>query len=148
MTEGMPASNSMTLFMNVEIAPSLEYSPKKMEIGREKRVEIARAKRETKRVPTTKGKAPNAFLTGSHVAPKRNPTPKWPIEGMAVIARDKKIAIRMTSTNPPATYRIFRKKDSDRPSFHPAIVLLWTLARKSSVLRSIRIRNFGSSIDR
>jgi len=32
MTEGMPARTSMELLMNVEVAPSLKYSPRKMEM--------------------------------------------------------------------------------------------------------------------
>jgi hypothetical protein len=64
------------LFIKVHVAPRVKYSPKKIEVGRERKTEKIRAKKETISVPTTKGSAPNSPLTGSHVDPERNPTPK------------------------------------------------------------------------
>ena len=41
-------------------------------MGREKTIEMIRAKKEVARVPTRKGRAPNSLLTGSHVVLARN----------------------------------------------------------------------------
>jgi hypothetical protein len=97
----MPANNSITLLIKVEMGPSLEYSPKRMEMGREKKVEIARAKKDTNKVPTINGSAPNSLLTGSQVVLMRNPRPKLRIEGMEANTNDKKIANKRIRTEAP-----------------------------------------------
>ena len=40
MTEGTPASSSIMLLMKVGTLPWVKYSPKKMEMGREKKTEM------------------------------------------------------------------------------------------------------------
>jgi hypothetical protein len=101
------------LLMKVAIDPLAEYSPKKMEMGREKRIEMIRAKKEVASVPTIKGNPPNSFLTGSHVELKRNRIPKFRIAGKEAMNSEKKMASRISRTKAPATESIFRKQDSD-----------------------------------
>jgi hypothetical protein len=90
------------LLMKAGVAPRAEYSPKKMEMGNEKIIEMIRAKKEVARVPTRKGNAPNSLLTGSHVALKRNRIPKFRMEGKEAMTSERKIAKRRTETQPPA----------------------------------------------
>src|SRR4030042_5519396 len=97
----MPANNSITLLIKVEIRPSLKYSPKKMERGSEKKVDIARAKRDTNKVPMTNGSAPNSLLTGSHVVLVRKPMPKLRIAGREANTSDKRIATKRMPTQAP-----------------------------------------------
>ena len=97
MTEGIPAKISMALLRTEENVPLVKYSPKNIEMEREKGIEIKRAKKEVKRVPTRKGSAPNRLNTGSQVFPKRKPIPNSLIEGIECTRSDKKIAkIRAT----------------------------------------------------
>jgi hypothetical protein len=94
----MPANSSIILFINIDAAPCLKYSPKKMEMGREKTIEMIRAKKEVARVPTRKARAPNSPLTGSHVVPARNLRPKCRMAGREENNSEKKIATRRIST--------------------------------------------------
>jgi hypothetical protein len=94
----MPANSSIILFINIDAVPCLKYSPKKMEMGREKMSERIRAKKEVARVPMRKGRAPNSLLTGSHVIPTRNPRPKCRMAGREESNSEKKIATRRIST--------------------------------------------------
>jgi hypothetical protein len=92
----------MMLFIKVDVVPSVEYSPRKMEMGREKTTEMMRARKEVARVPTRKGKAPNSFLTGSHVVLTRNRIPKFRMAEKEAMTNEKKMAKRRTKTQLPA----------------------------------------------
>jgi hypothetical protein len=102
MTEGIPASNSMTLFMKVEAFPCRKYSPKKIETGSEKTMEMSKAIKELTKVPTRKAKAPNSPRTGSQVFPIRKLKPNWRRAGTEEITREKKMAIRRKIRMRPA----------------------------------------------
>ena len=96
--------------MKAGVAPWAEYSPKKMEMGNEKMIEMIRAKKEVARVPTRKGNAPNSLLTGSHVELKRNRIPKFRMAGKEAMTSEKKMASRRSRTNAPAMESILERK--------------------------------------
>jgi hypothetical protein len=122
------------LLMKVAVDPWAEYSPRKMEMGKEKTTEMTRARKEVARVPTTKGNAPNSLLTGSHVALKRNRIPKLRIAGKEAMIREKKIASRRSRTNTPVMVSILRKEDSDSAGFRQCIVSVLALSTRTSAL--------------
>lgn len=104
-TEGIPARTSTELLKNAEIAPSLKYSPRKMEMKIEKGIDIASARKEVRSVPIRKGSAPNFSDATSHVFPIKNPNPKVFIDGT-----EATISVRQTTINKATTERavIFR----------------------------------------
>ena len=92
----------MTLFMKVEAFPCRKYSPKKMETGSEKTMEMSRAIKELISVPTRKAKAPNSPRTGSQVFPIRKLKPNWRRAGNEAITSEKKMATRRITKMRPA----------------------------------------------
>jgi hypothetical protein len=127
------------LFINVDAAPLVKYSPKKMEMGIENTTEMIRARKEVARVPTRKGKAPNSSLTGSHVVLPRNRTPKFLRAGKEAMANERKMAKRRTTTQTPAMKSSLRKDDSESPNFHPTILFLRTIPKETPALRSFKM---------
>jgi hypothetical protein len=126
------------LLMKVAVVPWVEYSPRKIEIGREKTTEMTSARKEVARVPTTNGNAPNSLLTGSHVEVKRNRIPKSRMAGKEAITNEKKMASKRSSINTPAMDSILRKKDSESAGLCQRIVSVLTpSARTSALLRFI-----------
>ena len=97
MTEGIPASSSVTFLRKEESRPSLKYSPRKMEMAREKGTQISRERKEVKSVPTRNGNAPNSLETGSHVLPKKNERPKPLSEGKEWMRRLTNMAASKTT---------------------------------------------------
>ena len=83
MTEGIPASTSTELLRNVEAAPSLKYSPRKIEMEREKGMEMIRARNDVKSVPARNGRAPNCSAAVFQVFDTKKAKPKVFIEGTA-----------------------------------------------------------------
>jgi hypothetical protein len=122
------------LLMKVAVDPWAEYSPRKMEMGMEKTIEMTRARKDVARVPTRKGNAPNSFLTGSHVALKRNRTPKVRMAGKEAMIREKKMASRRTKRNAPAMESILRKEDSESAGLRQRIVSLLVPSIRTSAL--------------
>jgi len=120
------------LLMKVAVDPCAEYSPRKMEIGREKTTEMTRARKDVVRVPTTKGNAPNSLLTGSHVELNRNRIPKFRMDGKEAMIREKKMANRRSRTNAPAMVSIFRKEDSESAGLCQRIVIVLPLSIRTS----------------
>jgi hypothetical protein len=91
------------LFINVDVAPWVKYSPNKMEMGIEKMTEMIRAEKEVTRVPTRKGNAPNSPLTGSHVVLKKKRIPNFRMAGKEAMTNERKMAKRRTKIQLPAT---------------------------------------------
>src|SRR5512135_1501769 len=112
MTEGIPASNSMTLFMKAEAFPCRKYSPKKMEAGSEKNMEMIKAIKELISVPTRKARAPKSPRTGSQVWPIRKLRPNSRRAGMEAATSERKMASKRVSEIRPAMYRNLRKEAS------------------------------------
>ena len=94
MIEGIPAKSSIALLRTEEIVPFLKYSPKKTEIEREKGSEMRRERKDVRRVPTKKGRAPNSPNTGSQVFPNRKAVPNALSDGSESTARVMKIERR------------------------------------------------------
>jgi hypothetical protein len=122
------------LFMKVAVDPRAEYSPRKMEMGIEKITEMMRARKEVARVPTTKGNAPNSFLTGSHVVLKRNRIPKFRMAGNDAMTSEKKMANRRSRINAPVMESIVRKEDSESTGLCQRIVSVLVLNTRTSAL--------------
>jgi hypothetical protein len=122
------------LLMKVAVDPWAEYSPRKIEMGIEKRTEMTRARKEVARVPTRKGNAPNSLLTGSHVVLKRNRIPKFQMAGKEATAREKKMANSRARTNAPEMDSILRKEDSESAGLRHRIVSVLALNTRTSAL--------------
>ena len=122
------------VLMKAGVAPWAEYSPKKMEMGNEKMIEMIRAKKEVARVPTRKGNAPNSLLTGSHVELKRNRIPKFRMAGKEAMTSEKKMPSRRSRTNAPVRESILRNEDSESTGLCQRIVSVLTPAIKTSAL--------------
>jgi hypothetical protein len=87
----------MALFSTEETVPFVKYSPKNMEIEREKGIAINRAKKEVRSVPTRKGRVPNRLNTGSQVLVTRNLRPNALIDGREFTRRDRNMAPSKTT---------------------------------------------------
>jgi hypothetical protein len=77
--------------------PSLKYSPRKMEMAKEKGRQMSRERKEVKSVPTRNGNAPNSLDTGFHVLLKKNVRPKALSEGKELIRRLTNMAASKTT---------------------------------------------------
>lgn len=97
MTEGIPASSSVTFLRKEESGPSLKYSPRKMEMAKENGRQTSRERQEVKSVPTRKGNAPNSLDTGFHVLLKKKERPKVPSDGKEYMNRLRNIAVSKTT---------------------------------------------------
>jgi hypothetical protein len=122
------------LLMKVAVDPCAEYSPRKMEIGKEKTTEMTRARKEVARVPTRKGNAPNSLFTGSHVELNRNRIPKFRMDGKEATTREKNMATRRSKTNAPALESSFRKDDSESAGLRQGIVFVLDPSTRTSAL--------------
>jgi len=91
MIEGMPAKSSIALLRMEETVPFLKYYPRKIEIEREKGSEMRRERKDVRRVPTRKGRAPNSPNTGSHVFPNKKLVPNALSEGSESTVKVMKI---------------------------------------------------------
>jgi len=107
MTEGIPASSSVTFLRKEERPPSLKYSPRKIEMAREKGRQMSKERKEVKSVPTRKGNAPNSFDTGSHAFPKKKERPKALSEGNEWRRRLTNMAASKTTTARAHRTRVF-----------------------------------------
>jgi hypothetical protein len=117
------------LLIKVDAAPLVKYSPRKMDIGMEKTIEMTRARKEVASVPTRNGNAPNSLRTGSHVELKKNQIPKLRIAGSEAMRREKKIARRRSKIKAPAAESIFRKEDSESMGLCVMTVLIRKISK-------------------
>jgi hypothetical protein len=113
MTEGIPARTSMELLRNAGKAPSLKYSPRKIDMEIEKGMQINIAMNDVMRVPRRKGSAPNFSAAESHVVPQKKVMPKVLMAGIEATRRVARIASRRTTMNSAETRRTLLNLRSD-----------------------------------
>lgn len=75
----------------------MKYSPRKMEIDKEKGRQMSRERNEVSSVPTRNGSAPNCLETGSHAVPRKKERPKDLSEGKECRSRLKNMAVSKTT---------------------------------------------------
>jgi hypothetical protein len=109
----MPARTSIELLRNAEKAPSLRYSPRKMEIEIEKGIQIKIAMNDVMRVPRRNGRAPNFSAAASQVVPQKNVRPKVLIAGIEATRSVARIARRRTTIRTAARKRTLLNLRSD-----------------------------------
>ena len=97
MTEGIPASRSVTFLRKEASGPSLKYSPRKIEMAKEKGRQISRERKDVKSVPARNGNAPNSLDTGFHVLLKKNERPNALSEGREWRSKLNNIAASRTT---------------------------------------------------
>ena len=103
----------MELLRNVGNAPSLKYSPRKIEIAIEKGIQIKIAMNDVTRVPRRKGSAPNFSAAASQVVPQKKVKPKVLMAGMDATRSVKRIARRRTTMNRAESRRMLLNLRSD-----------------------------------
>ena len=124
----MPARSSRAEERIFEIRPWGKYSARKIEIERENGIEINNEITEVKRVPATKGKAPNSPDTGSQTVLLKNFNPNLEIEGIEDKKRVKNIENKSKIKANPQTFNIYLKTNESRFSllkyliFNPSFI--------------------------